>query len=330
MAVYKRTTNKKTYAKKKRTVAKKHLTKTQIVDTRKIAKQVIRGDAETKYFNTTRLSTLTRIQTIAARSLATAVEVRAFAVGTGNNPTIGGNDVIDYGFVAGTGNPDVIPLNMTRAFGVGNGDLSLRKNAIDGAYVSPSMSQTEWIIQFPDMFTNTDLGRIAAANPMYMRMIRVTPRLKNVSDVEINPKGDLFVDQFGEAIGVNSGGFNNMELQLLQVNKRKYDVIQDLSKILVPSSTKSTFAISTGNTQITNLSKTGSRCKIVMKYKQPKKLYYTDVDSSGVVVDTAQPHAGQSNELIFFHFTTIGSSGNVNATGNIEITCKTVGTFKDI
>ena len=65
---------------------------------------------------------------------------------------------------------------------------------------------------------------------MMMRMIRVQPRMKKYSDVEINPKGDLFVDQYGEAIGVNSGGFNTMELELLKINSRKYKVIQDVRK----------------------------------------------------------------------------------------------------
>ena len=103
------------------------LNKKEKTQTRKIAKQVLMSNAETKYFNTSRLSTLTRISTIASRSLASAIEVRAFAVGTGENPATGvGVANIDYGFIAGTGNPDAIPMNMTRAFGVGNGDLNLR------------------------------------------------------------------------------------------------------------------------------------------------------------------------------------------------------------
>lgn len=295
-----------------------------------IVKKQVMSMAETKYFNTSRLSTLTRLSTFSSRSLATAIDVRAFAVGDGSNPVAGQADVVDYGFVAGQGAPDVVPLNMVRAFGNANSAISLRKNSIEGAYVSPSTCKSEWIIEFPQITTTSDLGNVAEANPMYMRVIRVVPRMKKYSKVEIDPKTDLFVDQYGEAIGVNSAVFNQLELQMLKVNARKYQVIQDYQKLLVPSSTSSAFAIADGNVQITNLSRYGNQCKLVFNHKQPKKLYYDDVDNDGVVNDGAQPQAGQNNELIFFHFTTIGSRGNVNASNDIEITCKTVSTFKDI
>jgi hypothetical protein len=295
-----------------------------------IVKKQVMSMAETKYFNTSRLSTLTRLSAVSSRSLATAIDVRGFAVGDGSSPLAGSEDIIDYGFIGGQGNPDVIPLNMVRAFGNGNTTQSLRKNSIEGAYVSPLTCKSEWIIEFPQIGTTSDLGNVAEANPMFMRVVRVVPRMKKYSKVDIDPKIDLFVDQYGEAIGVQSAVFNQLELQMLKVNSRKYQVIQDYQKLLVPSSTQSVFAIGDGNVQVTNLTRYGNQCKLVFNHKQPKKLYYDDVDNEGVVSDGAQPQAGQNNELIFFHFTTIGNSGNVNTSNDIEITCKTVSTFKDI
>lgn len=297
---------------------------------RKEAKKAVMSLAETKYFNTTPLSSTTRLPSYASRSLATAVDVLGFALGTGDNPGSGTVATIDYGFIVGIGNPPVAQLNMCRAFGQTNSDVSLRKNSIDGSYVQPSMCKTEWLIEFPQLATTDDLGNVAAATPMFMRMIRVIPRMKKYSDVDINPKGDLFVTQYGEAIGVNSPSFNQLELQMLKVNSRKYQVVQDYEHVFVPSATNSAFAIGGGNIQTTNLSRYGSKLKLTCNHKQPTKLYYTNTDTDGVVANDAQPEAGQSNELIFFHFTSLGTSGNVNASNTMEITCKTIGTFKDI
>ena len=307
---------------------KKAPAKVTVAKMRQVAKKTVMSLAETKYFNTSRLTTLTRLATISSRSLATAINVKAFAVGTGDNPAQGNTGTIDYGFVAGQGNPDVIPLNMCRVFGNTNPDSSLRKNAVEGAYVQPSICRSEWIIEFPQLFTQADSSVYTEANPLYMRMVRVVPRMRKYSDVDIDPKGDLFVDQYGEAIGVNSGNFNQLELQLLKVNSRKYQVVQDYQHMFVPSSTGSTFAIADSNTQITNLSRYGSRLKLVCNHKQPTKLFYTQT-LDGTIVDAAQPEAGQSNELIFFHFTTIGNGGDTDTDCDIEITCKAVSTFKD-
>lgn len=295
-----------------------------------IVKKTVTNLAETKYFQTTRLSALTRLAPISSRSLATPINVLAFAVGTGVSPAAGTDDIIDYGFEPGVGNPDIYALNMVRTFGRNTSDVSLRKNQVEGAYVSPSMCRSEWLIEFPRVDTSSSVNDLLGANPMYMRVIRVKPRNRKYADVAVNPKGDLFVDQYGEDIGVNIGSFNQLELQMYKINSRKYEVIQDIHKILVPTSTTSTFAIANGNTQVTNLYAYGNQCRLVFNHKQPKKLYYTDVDSTGVVSDQAQPDAGQSTEMIFFHFTTLGTEGNVNASNNMEVSCKTVSTFKDI
>lgn len=295
-----------------------------------IVKKQINSLAETKYFNSAPLSTLTRMTPFASRSVATAVDVLAFAVGTGEQIGIGTTSTADYGFISGTGNVPVEPLNMCRAFGEANSDPAVRKNKIDGAYVSPSLCKTEWLIEFPQVNTTSVLNNIEQANPMYMRMIRVVPRQRKYQDVQINPKGDLFVDQFGEATGVNTPSFNQLELQMYKINSRKYQVIQDYQQVLVPTSTFSTYAIGTSNTAVTNLTRFGNRLRISCIHNQPKKLFYTEMDTNGNVNNGAQPQAGQSNELIFFHFTSLGTGGNTTASNDIEVTCKTVSTFKDL
>lgn len=307
---------------KKRTAAPKMI--------KNIVKKQINSMAETKYFNSAPLSTLSRMRPFSSRSVATAVDVLAFAVGTGEQIGIGSVSTADYGYIAGTGNVPVEPLNMCRAFGEANSDPSVRKNKIDGAYVNPSLCKTEWLIEFPQINTTSTLNNIDQANPMFMRMIRVIPRQRKYQDVLINPKGDLFVDQFGEATGVNTPSFNQLELQMYKVNSRKYQVIQDYQQVLVPTSTFSTYAIGTSNTAVTNLTRFGNRLRVTCVHKQSKKLFYTEMDTNGNVNNGAQPQAGQSNELIFFHFTSLGSSGNTATANDIEVTCKTVSTFKDI
>lgn len=287
--------------------------------------KVVNSMAETKYFNCTDMQDLTRLIPVTARSLANSINVLPFAVGTGEQqPPSGGTDVLNYGYdIVAADDKEIIPLNMCRAFGTTAAPSDLRRNAIDGAYCNPSLCKSEWLVEFPQE-SNT-----LASNPIVMRVVRVLPRQKKFTQTKIQPKKDLFVDQFGQVTGVDDATFNSTELIMYKVNARKYQVIQDFMQVMNPSSTTSQFAIGTGNTQVTNIN---NRCfsKFNFLHKQPKKLYYEETDGDGQPVNAEQPTAGQSPELIFFHFTYLGTSGSTTAPVNVEITCKPVSTFKDI
>jgi len=290
-------------------------------EVKSIVKKVMYSVAESKYFNTTNMSSLTRLQPYKSRTGSTALAAMGFAVGTGESPQSSG---ITYG---NNGvNTSVIDLNCSRLFGAQDPDAptdSLFQNALEGSYCQPSMCRTEWYLQIPQQNTTNSNN---FGTPMMVRIVRVKPRKQKYADLSINPKNDLFVNQYGVEQGINFSSFNEMELTMFKVNARKYEVVEDTTKFLVPASTTATLEIANGNTITTDLTARGSNCKLVMNHKQPKRLYYKNAS-----IDGTQPQDGQSNELIFFHFVKQGARGDANSNeADIEITCKPISTFKDI
>jgi len=285
-----------------------------------IVKKVMNAKAESKYFNCTLFASLNRLRPLPSRNGTTPLAVLGFAVGTGGSPQMSN---ITYGWQAGTGNLNIFDLNMARLFGPDiTGQLS--QNALEGSYCQPSMCRSEWILQVPQQDTTE---KEEYGTPLYVRILRVKPRKQKYTDVSINPKNDLFMDQYGQETGISNAAFNQYELMMLKANSRKYEVVEDITKTLVPASTIATLDIANGNTITTDLSARGSNCKLVMNHVQPKKLYYTNASTDG-----AQPSDGQSNEMIFFHFCKQGVEDPLNAGANedeVEITCKPVSTFKD-
>jgi len=285
-----------------------------------IVKKVMNAKAESKYFQTTLFASLNRLNPLPSRNGTTPLAVLGFAVGTGGSPQMSS---ITYGWQTGTGNLNIIDLNMVRLFGPGViGQLA--QNALEGSYCQPSMCRSEWVLQVPQQDTTV---REKNGTPLYIRILRVKPRKQKYQDVSINPKNDLFMDQYGQETGISNAAFNQYELTMLKANSRKYEIVEDTTKILAPASTIATLDIANGNTITTDLTTRGSNCRLVMNHKQPKKLYYTDAATDG-----AQPQDGQSNEMIFFHFCKQGVDDPLNAGANeasVEITCKPVSTFKD-
>lgn len=294
------------------------LNKTETKQVRAIAKKTVLSNAESKYFNSTPLGSLKRLLPFASRAGANT-SVRGFAVGTG---VLGGTpNEIMYG-VSGGATVAIDDLNMCRLFN-GLAGNPYDQNVLEGSYCAPSMCKTEWTLTYP--YINTTANE-TGATPVYVRMIRVKPRKVKYSDVAIQPRSDLFLDQYGASTGISMSSFNDMELQHYAVNRRKYEVIQDVTRELLPTMTVATLQIADGNTLSTDIENKRNEWKFTLNHKQPKKLYYEDATTTGV-----QPKAGQSAEMIFFHFCNIGINGSATQNGDeIRITCKPCSTFKDI
>jgi len=291
---------------------------------KKAVKQVIWHEAESKYFQSTDLELLTRLNPLQSRNGNTGIAVLGYAVGTGTSPQM---STITYGWVNNTGNINIESLHMNRLFGpqaVGQTPVDeLAQNHLEGSYCSPAKCQTTWFVQVPQQDTTIESNY---GTPTMMRIVRVKPRKQKYADLSINPKNDLFIDQFGLERGIASPSFNEVELTLFKVNLRKYILVKDEVKILTPASTIATLDIANGNTITTDLTKNNSNCKLVMNHKQSKKLYYTDA-----LLDGAEPASGQSNEMIFFHFCKQGTRGSYSSNEKaVEISCIPVSTFKDI
>lgn len=307
---------------KRKTSTSTTLGTTKRQEVRNIVKKVMSNTAESKYFNTTLMSDLSRLNPLQSRNGLTAIGVLGFAVGTGGSPQMSS---ITYGWQNGVGNINVYELNCARLFGPQDPNAptdQLKQNALEGSFANPAMCKSSWFLQYPQQATtiHPEYG-----TPIMVRMVRVKPRKQKYADLSINPKLDLFVNQYGIETGINATSFNELELTMYKVNARKYEVVEDNFKVLQPASTVATLDIAAGNTICTDLNTRGSNLRLVMNHKQPKRLFYTDA-----AVADAQPRDGQSNELIFFHFVNQGTNGDYSANEKeIEISCKPVSTFKD-
>lgn len=307
----KRTYGKKKYAKKsKKTVSKKQV--------KTIVKTVMNNQLESKYFNTTTINQLTQSPNLVRTG--GRMGCLGFAIGTGRINEYGA--IMSYGVLEnGAGSP-VTALNCARVFTDSTQESAQPQFHLEGNYANPALCRTEWILQRPMINTSTSRDAAKKALPMFIRMIRVSPRILKYGDVSIDPQRDLFVDQYGQATGVAQGGFDELEIQMFKINSRKYSVLEDKQLILNTPMTTSLFNIDDGNTQVTNLGNT-SRTHFTRNHKQPAKLYYKSLEN--------QPSAGQSNEFIFFHFMLLGGYEQYNLTtrAEIDVYCKPVATFKD-
>lgn len=296
------------------------LTKVETKQVKTIAKQAVKATAESKYFNVTNMNQFVNMSPNAPSTVTSAYSVLGFAVSTG---ALGGTQGrVQYGYLSGA-YQEVHAMNMTRLFNSSDGTV-LEQNALEGSYCAPALSKSEWYFNYPSTRTeSTD----TEGYPIMIRFIRVKPKNLKYASVAIQPREDLFLDQYNKATGVAGAGvFTEIDAQMLVLNRRKYTVIEDTKKILYPTTIINTARVSTGDT-VTHFTDRPYEWRHTCNHAQPKKLYYENAS-----IDAGeQPKAGQSNELVFVHYIALGQAGSVlmNA-NNIKLNVKCCGTFKDI
>lgn len=300
--------------------SKNALTKKEKSQVTAIAKSVVKNTAESKYFNTTAFNLLKRLTPIPARQGVVNNSVLAFSVG--NPSSVGG-----YGNAGGGAVTSLTSLNMAKLFTVA-AVAPLNNNVLEGSKCMPSVMRTDWTINYPQINSSANS---TGGTPIYVRFIRVKPKILKFSDVTIEPKEDLFRNQYNVETGINDSAFNDLELQEYALNRRKYTVLQDSSKVLYPSSTFGDLAVTPGVTTslVDNLGNR-SNWRFTVNHKPNTKTYYYNNDPQAVGGDQL-PQAGQSNEMIFIHFCNMGLNGSALQTGDeVRVTCKPCATFRDI
>lgn len=290
-----------------------------------IVEAKLNSKMESKYYNSAILSDpgFKRAEPFDARAGNPNFSVLGYAVGTGD---IGGGAQSIYYGVEGTATQHVYAMDALKLHAP---DTSvdppvmtpLAQNALEGSYAFPSTCKSTWQIIYPQQRVGNDNRR--RGTPIYCRMIRVRPRMGKYSDVVLVPRSDLFLDQNNLEIGINAAGMNDTEVMMYNVNKRKYQVIQDVTRILTPTSTYYNSQVGDGVDVVNNMEKSSNVWNFELNHEQPKKVFYNTQSSF-------QPKSGQSNELIFFHFFNMGVDGTTQVNGNqVRVTCKVISTFKD-
>jgi len=310
------------YYSKRRAGRKPKATKMTEAKVEAIAKKAINEEAESKYFNSAALGTVSPINSYPNR---TSMSVLGYCTGTAFS--VQNTGTWKYGWSTSTAEQNMESLNMNRVFVSTQTDPILKAYRIQGTECSPSFAQTEWCIE-RDYIDTTSAGELDTA-PLYCRMIRVKPIIKKGSYQPIDPKNDLFLDQYNRPTGVNSAGFQQYELMMNKVDNGKYRVIEDKRFVLNPPGTGSTLEISNGDTVVSNLGLTSFKT-LKCRHSIGNKFFYETPDSSTATQQF--PTDGYTPEFVLFHFTYMGVNANIT-TGldakRLNITCKPVSTFKD-
>lgn len=320
-------------------VAKSGLNKLE----KKQVSAIVLRKAESKYFKTTLFGSPQALKLQTNVADASVIEVLGLSVGKHEQEQMTGT--YGYGTTGGAAATN-LSLNVFRTFWAPDintevdpptttgGDVQKYRSFIpDGRKVAPSFTQTKIRIFRESVNTNSD-DKAKMANPYYYRVIRVKPKKLRFTDVDFDPNLDLFLDNYGEAYGIYSGGdgyvpqFQRWELMTSKINSRRYEVMDDIGFTLMPPTTTSNGWEGSGtfNGRAVTEASRGSDKIITFNHKAPKTLYY---DGKYELISSCQPLAGNSEELVFIHGCMIGDDApNINMQHKVDI--KVVSTFKDI
>ncbi|AJP36375.1 putative capsid protein [Avon-Heathcote Estuary associated circular virus 8] len=294
------------------------LNKTEVKQTRAIAKRVINSNAESKYFDVRTIDQLSGsggvgIVPTPARLAYTQLYVQGFAVGEN---TIGGT-ALTYGQTV------IEPINHGRIHPSGNSD----NQNLEGQYAMPSLSITTFDIQRVIQTSDLTLDLARNQTPFMVRVLRLVPRPQKGSSQGLDPANDAFVNESNQETGVADSGFEHYQLLFLKANSKKYQVKQDFRMVLNPplSTTEVAMQGNAGSTaySVANISNNFHR-QMTFKHDIGKKLFYDNPQSR------SHPTDGFKNEFILFHIIPLGTAndGGILPT-SVRIAAKAVSTFKD-
>ena len=320
------------------------LTKKETSQVKAIAKKTVNKMAETKYFDVRTIRELSREGNVSGSGLqlvdgrapgqpaGSTIKVLGFATGTGAR--LDGLSSYKYGWVSATAEKSIQAFQLGRIFNRDSTDEFEKAQSIVGQYVSPSFAQSEFNIQYimrstdPFVDDTLQIQNPQKASPVQLRIVRVCPRPKKGSYNDVDPRYDLFVDQFGREIGIESQLFNTYELMMYKLNSRKYIVKTDLMPRMSPSIAYNTvFDYAPGTDgmtqQVQQQNQSSSMLNYKFKHNIGKELYYANPET------VFNPQDGFTPEFVFIHAIPIGIQESDNASG-IRVGVKVVGTFKDL
>lgn len=226
-------------------------------------------------------------------------------------------------------------LKMLRPYQDTGTNLTTDNYTIEGREIMPSSASCKWrlsrdigqaITQLSANATHDGINLIpsslAVNLPVICRMIRVNPKLTQTDQV-CDPETDLFVSpQTNNITGVFKSDFDDLELLTYNINKRRYNVIEDkffrIQNGLTIQYTKSTRGYDNGSSSPTNqysffqpiVSNTNANCEKVMttrhmlSQKKGGKIFYNEPVGTTA---TENATAGQRKEYILWHFMYAGA-----------------------
>ncbi len=312
------------------------LSKAARSEVRKIAKKEDAKSTESKYFNTNPNLDQTASASAWRQSSEVQSEVAVYGYTTGlNRARIDNGDTVTqtiykYGVNTATGaEVDMLSLDLNKCFASGNSLPTRSSQSVEGTQCRPHFNEVQWLLNRVqgDVTANKDNGLVYK-----VRMIRVSPNVKKGTYITIDPKMDLFLDQYNEHFGIQTvkssvNVFTQFECMLAKVNTRRYKVISDKMFTIKPSNLAILDSVYTVPVVNDGLKKIRTRHKI------GKKFYYENPNDPDASKFNQYPTTGFKNEFILFHVVALGNpnvSVNDRVTpGLLNITARPVSTFKD-
>lgn len=285
---------------------------TSVAQVKKIAKQVLYKEAESKYMNTTN-----HIERPAV-PVQTLANMTCLGFTTGDElDAVAGSD---YQY----GTTDMRPLNVHRVYDRTSG-IPNEYQSLEGFYATPTFCQSRFVIE--RTITNSGNATVPAqVLPYYCRVLRLVPRPRKSSNQSVQPNLDAFMDEQGLPTGVFVAGFDKLKLMTYKVNTRKYMVKADIKFLMNTPANHNLLDIASGTQNVTVNS--GGLKTLNFSHDIGKKLFYKSPDASP---NPNYPSSGFKNEFILFHFQTLGDNGGVrNVADNVRISVNAVSAFKDI
>lgn len=319
-----------------RSKAKKSgLNKTEVKQVRTIAKKQVNSMAESKYFATN--PAIAEFSTVPAwRNGSTNSEVGVFGFTTGNQRSTnsaGTSALTYYGVDSVTGNQSMVTsLDLNKVFTTSNSAPQRASYAVVGSSVRPAYNEVQWLLNRIQANVTTDEQK---ALPYKVRIIRASPRALKGSFQEIDPRNDLFLDQYNEPFGINTTNasgqnvFGQYEFHMAKPNSRRYRIISDRTMTILPTGAVSN--LSTDDVQVTDVNN-GFR-KLKTSHRLGKELFYSAPNDNSTALNQ-YPDTGFTPEFILYHVIAVGNpESNTNDRTNadlLRISARPVSTFKDM
>ena len=238
---------------------------------------------------------------------------------------------------------DMYELEMTKPFQTGSAN-DKKAYHIEGKEIKPISAVSRWRVQRNlsallegEYLNHQSSGgseqelippnELATSLPVLCRMVRVSPKLNQTTNLCF-PAVDLFLDTFNNPLGVESADFDDNEMLLYKLNKRKYNVIQDkyfkIQNGLTVQWQRSVWSDGTNNSRAMVqplISNTNANCEKIFSTahritdKKNGKLHYNMPDNAPVTASS-----GMKREYILFHFTYMGGEAYLNVADGVH-TC---------
>ena len=312
-----------------------------------IAKKVVNQLAETKYFATN--GSAVNLATSAAwetdQNIRSDIQVYGFTTGESAELRQNGNrTTFIYGTSNQSGDPiEMLSLKMNRIFTTSDTVVTRRQQAIEGNSIRPSYAECKWLLERPQSTVTNDTTK---ALPYLVRLIRCRPRATKGSFQTYDPQNDLFLDQYNEPFGINTGSktsnprFGRNDFHMAKTNSRRYNIIEDKCFSMLPSGIVFETTDNQGDPvdNVNSPNMNGAKL-FTTKHKIGTELYYPDPNTI-VATPTADfnqsPVTGFIPEFILFHILGVSNPSTSYATqadsgfsDNIRISARPISTFKD-